>query len=283
MEINGTELALKIRENLKQKINTELIAKGKPAPHLAVVLVGENPASEVYVSGKIKACKEARIISEVIKLEYNIPQKVLNDTIKALSKNKDVNGILLQLPLPMGLNANEAINLIDPAKDVDGLTDINLGRLLANNPAAIKSCTPGGVIEMFDAYGINLAGKNVALINRSLLVGKPLAAMLTNRDATVTVCHTKTADVPAICKRSDIIISAVGKKNFITADMVKKGAVVIDIGIVKDPITGKLCGDVDFINVKDKTSFITPVPGGVGPMTIAMLLKNTVDIACRKN
>lgn len=277
--INGSSLALKIRQNLKIQIQEELINKGKSAPCLAVVLVGDNPASKIYVAGKIKACEELGIKSEAVKFDYDISQQTLNKAIKELNKNKNVHGILLQLPLPYGLNATEAINLIAPEKDVDGLCNTNLGKLLSGDCSAIKSCTPSGVMEMFKEYNIDLKGKNVALINRSLLVGKPLAVMLTACDATVTICHSKTQKLESILKRSDVIISAVGIKNFVKAEMVKKGAVVIDVGIVRDEKTNKICGDIDYEKVKDLASYITPVPGGVGPMTIAMLLKNTVDTA----
>ena len=277
--ISGRELSLKIKEKLKETIQVELLDKGKPAPTLAVVLVGENMASKVYVSGKIKACNEVGITSEFVKLPYDIDQKTLNDQIKKLNSDKKINGILLQLPLPQGLDANEALNLISPEKDVDGLTNINLGKLMSNDDTVIRSCTPLGVVTMLQEYGIEIQGKSIAIINRSLLVGKPLALMLTQLNGTVTVCHTKTPDIKAVCLNSDIIVSAVGVKNFITKDMVKPGATVIDVGIVRDEKTNKLCGDVDFENVSKVAGYISPVPGGSGPMTITMLLKNTVQTA----
>lgn len=277
--ISGRELSLKIKEKLKETIKVELLDKGKPAPTLAVVLVGDNMASKVYVSGKIKACNEVGITSEFVKLPYDIDQKTLNDQIKKLNSDKSVNGILLQLPLPEGLDANQALNLISPEKDVDGLTNINLGKLMSNDPSVIRSCTPLGVVTMLQEYGVEIQGKSIAIINRSLLVGKPLALMLTQLNGTVTVCHTKTKDIKEVCRNSDIIVSAVGIKNFITKDMVKPGAAVIDVGIVRDEKTNKICGDVDFDNVSKVAGYISPVPGGSGPMTITMLLKNTVQTA----
>lgn len=281
--IDGKELSREIKEKLRIQIETELLAKGKSAPRLAVVLVGNNMASKVYVSGKIKACKEVGIISDSITLNEDITQEELNAKIKELNADKKVNGILLQLPLPRHLNPNEAINLISPEKDVDGLTNVNLGKLISNDPSVIRSCTPLGVVTMLQSYGINIEGKNIAIINRSLLVGKPLYLMLTQLNGTVTMCHTRTKDIKAVTLNSDIIISAVGVKNFITKDMVKPGAVVIDVGIVRDEETNKICGDVDFENVKNVAGYISPVPGGSGPMTITMLLKNTVNTTLSQN
>lgn len=281
--IDGKELSKEIKQKLKTQIETELLAKGKSAPRLAVVLVGNNMASKVYVSGKIKACKEVGIISDSITLDENVTQEELNKKILELNNDKKVNGILLQLPLPSHLNPNEAINLISPEKDVDGLTNINLGKLISNDPSVIRSCTPLGVVTMLQSYGIDIEGKNIAIINRSLLVGKPLYLMLTQLHGTVTMCHTRTKDIKAVTLNSDIIVSAVGVKNFITKDMVKPGAVVIDVGIVRDEKTNKICGDVDFENVKEVAEYISPVPGGSGPMTITMLLKNTVNTTLSQN
>ena len=281
--IDGKELSKEIKQKLKFTIESELLSKGKSAPRLAVVLVGNNMASKVYVSGKIKACKEVGIISESITLDENITQEELNSKILELNADKKVNGILLQLPLPSHLNPNEAINLISPEKDVDGLTNVNLGKLISNDPSVIRSCTPLGVVTMLQSYGIDIEGKNIAIINRSILVGKPLYLMLTQLHGTVTMCHTRTKDIKAVTLNSDIIVSAVGVKNFITKDMVKPGAVVIDVGIVRDEKTNKICGDVDFENVKEVAGYISPVPGGSGPMTITMLLKNTVNTTLSQN
>jgi methylenetetrahydrofolate dehydrogenase (NADP+)/methenyltetrahydrofolate cyclohydrolase len=281
--LDGKELSKEIKQKLKMTIETELIAKGKSAPRLAVVLVGNNMASKVYVSGKIKACKEVGIISDTITLDENTTQEELNEKIKELNADKKINGILLQLPLPSHLNPNVAINLISPEKDVDGLTNINLGKLLSNDPSVIRSCTPLGVVTILQSYGIDIEGKNIAIINRSILVGKPLYLMLTQLNGTVTMCHTRTKDIKAVTLNSDIVISAVGVKNFITKDMIKPDAVVIDVGIVREEKSNKICGDVDFEEVSKVASYITPVPGGTGPMTITMLLKNTVNTTLSQN
>ncbi len=281
--IDGKELSKEIKAKLKMTIETELLAKGKAAPRLAVILVGNNMASKVYVSGKIKACKEVGIISDSITLDEDVTQEELEAKIKELNSDKKVNGILLQLPLPSHLNSNKAINLISPEKDVDGLTNVNLGKLIANDPSVIRSCTPLGVVTMLQSYGVDIEGANIAIINRSILVGKPLALMLTGLNGTVTTCHTRTKDIKAVTLNSDIVISAVGIKNFITADMIKPGATVIDVGIVRDEKTNKICGDVDFEAVEKVAGFISPVPGGSGPMTITMLLKNTVNTTLSQN
>lgn len=281
--IDGKALSKEIKEKLKMTIQTELLDKAKKAPKLAVILVGNNMASKVYVSGKIKACKEVGIISETITLGEDVSQEELNQTILNLNQDASVNGILVQLPLPSHLNSNQAINLISPEKDVDGLTNINLGKLLSNDPSVIRSCTPLGVVTMLQSYGIDIEGKNIAIINRSILVGKPLYLMLTQLNGTVTMCHTRTKDIKAVTLNSDIVISAVGVKNFITADMIKPGATVIDVGIVRDENSNKICGDVDFENVSKVAEYISPVPGGSGPMTITMLLKNTVNTTLSQN
>ena len=281
--LDGKELSKEIKQKLKMTIETELIAKGKSAPRLAVVLVGNNMASKVYVSGKIKACKEVGIISDTITLPEDTTQEQLNEKIKELNADKKINGILLQLPLPGHLNPNVAINLISPEKDVDGLTNVNLGKLISNDPSVIRSCTPLGVVTMLQSYGVEIEGKNIAIINRSILVGKPLYLMLTQLNGTVTMCHTRTKDIKAVTLNSDIVVSAVGIKNFITKDMIKPDAVVIDVGIVREEKSNKICGDVDFEEVSKVASYITPVPGGTGPMTITMLLKNTVNTTLSQN
>ena len=281
--LDGKELSKEIKQKLKMTIETELIAKGKSAPRLAVVLVGNNMASKVYVSGKIKACKEVGIISDTVTLPEDTTQEQLNEKIKELNADKKINGILLQLPLPGHLNPNVAINLISPEKDVDGLTNVNLGKLISNDPSVIRSCTPLGVVTMLQSYGVEIEGKNIAIINRSILVGKPLYLMLTQLNGTVTMCHTRTKDIKAVTLNSDIVISAVGIKNFITKDMIKPDAVVIDVGIVREEKSNKICGDVDFEEVSKVASYITPVPGGTGPMTITMLLKNTVNTTLSQN
>ncbi len=280
--IDGRALSNKIRQNIKSTIEEKLLLHGKPAPKLAVILVGDDPASKIYVSGKIKACGECGIVSESVILDATVSQKQLNDTIIRLNSDPSVNGILLQLPLPSHLDSNVALNLISAEKDVDGLTNVNLGKLISGDLSVIKSCTPSGVVEMLKEYNISIEGKRVAIINRSILVGKPLFHMLTSLNGTVTVCHSKTTDVKTITRECDIVVTAVGKKNFITADMIKPGATVIDVGIVRDEVTKKVCGDVDFENVSKVAGFISPVPGGCGPMTITMLLKNTLDTTLRQ-
>ena len=279
--LDGTALALKLRETYKETIQTEFILKNLAPPHLVIIYVGDNKSSEIYIKGKIKACDLLGIKTTLEHIKETPTQQQLDNIIKKHNNDIGVDGILVQMPLPSGLNATQAINQISANKDVDGLTFVNLGKLISGDPDAVQSCTPQGVIEILKSYGVSLVGKSVALINRSLLVGKPLAMLLTACDATVTVCHTKTKDLDKVLKSSDIIITAVGAKNFIQAHHVKKGAVVVDVGISQDKDTGKICGDADFENIKDLCSFITPVPGGVGPMTITMLLKNLLDLSIR--
>lgn len=275
-KLNGTKTALEVKESLSKDIQENLIKKGLPAPKLCVIIVGNNPASEIYVAGKAKACSKVGITSEIYKLPETAKESEVIDAINKLNKDKSVNGILLQMPLPKHLNEQKLINLISPEKDVDGLTQTNLGKLLQQDVSGRLSCTPFGVIKLLKAYDIDLTGKDVVIINRSLLVGKPLALMFLNENATVTICHSKTKNIAEKTRNADIVVVAVGKKNFLTKEMVKDGAVVVDVGINRDESDPKrICGDVDYENVSPKTSFITPVPGGVGPMTIAMLLRNT--------
>ncbi|MCS7203958.1 MAG: bifunctional methylenetetrahydrofolate dehydrogenase/methenyltetrahydrofolate cyclohydrolase FolD [Thermodesulfovibrio sp.] len=270
--IDGKLLAQKIKEKLKREV--EELKKHKIQPTLAVILIGEDKASQKYVSYKERTCKELGIESIVFRFPENIDGISLSETIEDLNDNPAINGILIQLPLPTHLSQNVFLEKINPIKDVDGFTPYCLGRLLTDNPLFIP-CTPKGVIRMFDEYGIELEGKNVVTIGRSIIVGKPLALLLLRRNATVTVCHSKTKNLKDITKNADIVCVAVGRPKFLTADMVKDGAIVIDIGIniTKE---GKVVGDVDFDEVKNKVSYITPVPGGVGPMTVAMLMENTV-------
>ena len=261
--VDGKALATKLREELKIKI-----ASLKKAPGLAVVIVGSNPASQIYVRNKIKACAEIGIRSYSYELPETATQKEVENTLDELANNPEVNGILLQLPLPKGLDAESAMSHIPFEKDVDGFSAENLGLLTLHKERTV-ACTPLGVMKILENEGIQIAGKHAVVLGRSDTVGKPMAMLLLNANATVTVCHSKTQNVKEICKNADIIVSAVGKAKFVTADMVKQGATVIDVGINRDE-NGKLCGDVDFENVKEKTSCITPVPGGVGPMTITM-------------
>lgn len=280
--IDGKALSAKLRSQLKADIENNLTSKGLKAPKLMVVLVGNDPASQIYVKNKVKACSDVGIISDTIILPETTSQQTLDEVITKLNKDKTVNGILLQLPLPKHLDSKKTLNLISPEKDVDGLTNVNLGKLVNGDSTAIKSCTPSGVMEMLKEYNIPISGKKVAIINRTNLVGKPLSLLMTGADGTVTLCHSKTQNLKDITLTSDIVVTAVGKKNFITADMIKKGSTVIDVAIVRDE-NGKVCGDVDFENVSKKASHITPVPGGCGPMTITMLLKNTYETTLTQN
>lgn len=266
--IDGKAIATKLREELKEKI-----AHKGVAPGLAVVIVGDDPASRIYVRNKIKACAEIGIRSYAYELPATATQAEVESLLDKLAVDTNVNGILLQLPLPKGLDAESATAHIPVEKDVDGFSAENLG-LLALHKERIVACTPLGVMKILEYENVNVSGKRAVVLGRSETVGKPMALLLLNANATVTVCHSKTENIKEICREADILVSAVGKAGFVTADMVKEGAVVIDVGINRDE-NGKLCGDVDFENVKEKTSLITPVPGGVGPMTITTLMYNT--------
>ncbi len=271
--LDGKELSLKIKNQLKDEIDKNILSKGLKQPCLAVIIVGNDMASKIYVNGKVKACNEVGIKSSVFSLDENATQTELETVISKLNKDKNVHGILLQLPLPKHLNSNSALNLIDPQKDVDGLTNTNLGKLVAGDDKGYFPCTPLGVVTLLKAYEIELSGKNVTVIGRSVLVGKSLALLLTKEDATVTLCHSRTKNLKFITKHSDIVVCAVGKAQFLKADMIKKNTIVVDVGMNRDE-HGKVCGDCSFEDVSKIASFITPVPGGIGPMTITMLLKN---------
>ena len=273
--IDGKELARKTRQNLK--IDCENLKAKGIIPKLAVIMVGDNPASKVYVRNKSKACEEVGIEYEEFLLGENITQQELISLIEKLNNRDDITGILLQSPIPGHLDINEAFRTISPKKDVDGFHPVNVGKLALGQDTFV-SCTPYGVIKMFEEYNIDLTGKNVVIIGRSNIVGKPLIQCCLNKNATVTVCHSKTKDLAEYTKRADIVIVAIGRAKFLTADMVKDDVVVIDVGINRNE-DGKLCGDVDFENVSKKASYITPVPGGVGPMTIAMLMNNVIKAA----
>lgn len=274
--MNGKEVA----EYIKQQVKAEIEKLGLDVS-LAVVVVGDNPASKIYVNNKKKACEYVGIKS----LEYNLSKDVseveLLGLIDYLNNSNRVHGILVQLPLPEHINADKVLERITPEKDVDGFTSINIGKLWQGN-YDFAPCTAMGIIELLDFYGIEIAGKNCVVVGRSNIVGKPLAALLLERNATVTVCHSKTKDLYKHASQADILISAVGKPNFITWGLVKKGAVVIDVGINRDE-NGKICGDVAFEDVKDKVGAISPVPNGVGPMTVAMLMKNTLEAAKKQS
>lgn len=266
--LDGKSLAAKMRAKIKENIE-----KATVKPGLAVVIVGEDPASKIYVRNKVRACAEVGMRSFVYELPAAVSQKDLEDLLDGLAKSQEVHGILLQLPLPKGLNAEAAMARIPTKKDVDGFSAEHLG-LLVLGEQKYAACTPSGVMELLKDADIALSGKNAVVLGRSDTVGKPMALLLLNANATVTICHSKTKDLASVCQKADVLISAVGKPNFVTAEMVKQGAVVVDVGINRDE-NGKLCGDVDFESVAKKAEWITPVPGGVGPMTITMLLQNT--------
>ena len=273
--IDGKELAKRIRENLKKEC--EELKKEGIIPKFAVILVGDNPASKVYVRNKSKASEETGIIFEEHLLDANIEQKQLIDLIEKLNHQKDIHGILLQSPLPNHLDINEAFRTIAPEKDVDGFHPANVGKVVLGQDTFV-SCTPYGIMKMLEEYKIDLEGKNVVIIGRSNIVGKPLYQCCLNKNATVTTCHSKTKDITAYTKKADVIMVAIGKPKFLTKDMVKEGAVIIDVGINRTE-GKKIIGDVDFEEVEKIASYITPVPGGVGPMTIAMLMNNVIKAA----
>lgn len=277
--IDGRAVSARVREEVAREVRE--LAKQGVLPGLAVVLVGNDPASRTYVNNKKKACAEAGIYSEEYTLPASTSQRELTDLIRKLNAKKEISGILVQSPLPDGLDEEAVVEEIDPDKDVDAFHPANVGRILIGNPRFLP-CTPAGVIELLRSQKIEIAGKHCVILGRSNIVGKPMALLMLHEDATVTVCHSKTKNLKACCREADILISAVGRQKFVTADMVKPGAVVIDVGINRNE-NGKLCGDVDFDSVESVASCITPVPGGVGPMTIAMLLKNTVTAAKIQN
>lgn len=277
--LDGKELSKKIKTNLKKECD-KLKANGI-IPKLAVILVGEDSASKIYVRNKSKSCKEVGIEFEETILKENTSMDMLLNIIDELNERKDITAILLQSPIPKGLDIQEAFNRINPEKDVDGFNPLNVGKLMIGEDTFI-SCTPYGIIKMLEEYNIDLEGKHAVIIGRSNIVGKPLSQCLLHKNATVTICHSKTNNIEKITKNADILISAVGKINMVTKDMIKEDAVVIDVGMNRKE-DGKLAGDVDFENVKEKTSYITPVPGGVGPMTIAMLMNNVIKAAKIQN
>lgn len=270
--IDGKAVSAEIKEQVAAEVATLKEQTGK-VPGLAVVLVGEDPASAVYVRNKNKTCDKMGFQSFSHTLDANTDEADLLKLIAELNANEAVNGILVQLPLPKQINEQKVLEAIDPAKDVDGFHPVNVGYLTSGGDA-LAPCTPAGVIEMLDFYKIDIEGKHAVILGRSNIVGKPMASLLLKRNATVTICHSRTKDLPGMARSADILIAAIGKPRFVTADMVGEGATVIDVGINR--VDGKLVGDVDFDAVAQKASFLTPVPGGVGPMTIAMLMKNTL-------
>ncbi|MFW5888856.1 MAG: bifunctional methylenetetrahydrofolate dehydrogenase/methenyltetrahydrofolate cyclohydrolase FolD [Bacillota bacterium] len=275
--LDGKALAKKIRSKIK--VETEkLIDKYNVTPHLAVILIGNDPASETYVKAKERATKRAGIKSTIIRKDSSISETELIDIITKLNKDVSVHGILLQLPIPKHIDSEKVINMIDSKKDVDGFSNYHVARLNKGLDALVP-CTPLGIMEILSEYNIDPRGKHAVVMGRSQIVGKPMASLLLKANATVTITHSKTQDLKSLTKQADILVVAVGKAKMIDESYIKSGAILIDVGISR--IDGKLYGDIDFDNVKDKASYITPVPGGVGPMTIAMLLKNTLK--CYKN
>ena len=276
--IDGKAIAAAVRADLAAEV--ESLKAAGTLPGLAVILVGEDPASQVYVRNKTRACAEVGIHAEEYRLPADTTEQELLALVAELNARADIDGILCQLPLPKPLDDAAVIAAIDPAKDVDAFSAVNVGHIMIGAYAFLP-CTPAGVMELLHRSGVDVAGKRCVVIGRSNIVGKPMAMLLLHENGTVTVCHSRTQQLAAICREADILVAAVGRAKFVTADMVKDGAVVIDVGMNRDE-NGKLCGDVDFDAVAEVASLITPVPGGVGPMTIAMLLKNTVTAAKRR-
>jgi methylenetetrahydrofolate dehydrogenase (NADP+)/methenyltetrahydrofolate cyclohydrolase len=274
--IDGKKIAQEIRSEVKAAV-VRLKEETGIAPGLAVVLVGDDPASKIYLRHKENACKEAGFLSQEFKLPRDTREDELLTIIHRLNHDESIHGILVQLPIPRQINTATIIEAIDPHKDIDGFHPFNLGRIFTGNPYHM-ACTPKGILEILDYYSITIEGKEAVIVGRSNIVGKPLALMLLNRHATITVCHTRTRELPEVTKRADILIAAAGRPEMIGVDMVKDGAVVIDVGVNRFD-DGRLVGDVAFSEVLKKASYITPVPGGVGPMTIAMLLVNTLKAA----
>lgn len=277
--LDGKALSKKIKTELAERTARMRAETGK-APGLAAVIVGENPASLTYVRSKRRDCDECGFNSATYPLAADVPQSELISLIGRLNADPEVDGILVQLPLPAGFDTHEVIEAISPEKDVDCFCDVNTGLLFTGRPGFLP-CTPSGIMEILKEYGIEIRGRNCVVVGRSNIVGKPMAMLLLAADGTVTVCHSRTADLAGVCRGADILVCAVGHRRLITADMVKPGAVVIDVGMNRDE-NGKLCGDVDFEAVSRVASAITPVPGGVGPMTRAMLMKNTFEAAQRR-
>ena len=272
--LDGKKCSQEILDKIKEKVDA-LKNSNKRVPGLAVIIVGNNPASKIYVNSKVKACEKVGFYSKAIFLDENISQVELLENIQALNNDKNIDGILVQLPLPKHLNEDEICNAIDTSKDVDGFKAENLGKVMLGKEDGMVPCTPQGIMYLLDSIkNINLYGMNGVVIGRSNIVGKPISSLLINRGVTTTVCNSRTKNIEDILRNADIIIAALGKPKFLKENMVKEGAIIIDVGINR--VDGKLCGDVDFENVSKLASFITPVPGGVGPMTIAMLLNNTL-------
>ncbi|WP_026497457.1 MULTISPECIES: bifunctional methylenetetrahydrofolate dehydrogenase/methenyltetrahydrofolate cyclohydrolase FolD [unclassified Butyrivibrio] len=278
--IDGKVISAQVKDEVKEKTK-KLREEKNTEVCLAVILVGEDPASQVYVRNKKKACEYVGFKSLSYELPYETTQEELLELIDKLNKDDSVHGILVQMPVPKHIDEKTVIDAISPLKDVDGFHPMNVGALCIGEPGFV-SCTPAGIIQLLKRSGVEISGKECVIVGRSNIVGKPMALLMLRENATVTIAHSRTKDLKEVCKRADILIAAVGKAKMITEDYIKEGAVVIDVGINRNTETGKLCGDVDYENVADKCSAITPVPGGVGPMTIAMLMNNCLESALRK-
>ena len=276
--IDGKVLSQTVRDQIAKQ-TAELLARSGIKPGLAAVLVGDDPASHLYVKNKEKACEAVGIYVADHKLPASTTQNELMALIDKLNRDAQIHGILVQLPLPKQIDSKVVLDLVSPDKDADGFHPYNIGRLVEGHPV-FEACTPKGVIKMIESTGVGIEGKRAVIVGRSNIVGKPVALMLLHRNATVTVCHSKTKDLPAVCRSAEILVVAIGKARFVTADMVSDGAVVVDVGVNRTA-DGKFVGDVDFEPVSQKAAWISPVPGGVGPMTIAMLLQNTLESAQR--
>ena len=277
VRMDGKGLSAKIRGQLKERV-AAFEAEHGYVPGLTVILVGEDPASQIYVRNKERGCNEAGMASDVIRMPAQTTQEELLALIEKLNRDDKVHGILVQLPLPKGIDELSVLRTIDPAKDVDGFHVVNAGKLFIGEKALV-ACTPKGIMRLLEEYEIDLEGKNAVVVGRSNIVGKPISMLLLQRNATVTICHSRTKNLKDICRGADVLVAAVGRANLITGDMVKPGAVVIDVGMNRLAESKKLVGDVDFESVEPVAGYITPVPGGVGPMTIAMLLENTLEAA----
>ena len=274
--IDGKAVSQQTREKIAVETK-ELKEKTGITPGLAVVIVGDDPASRVYVNNKKKACAEVGFYSEEHALSAETTQEELVKLVKELNSREEIDGILVQLPLPKPIDEKAVIEAISPKKDVDAFHEQNVGKIMIGNYSFLP-CTPAGIVELIDSIGVDVTGKECVVIGRSNIVGKPMAMLMLHKNATVTICHSRTKNLPEVCRRADILIAAVGIAKFVKADMVKPGAIVIDVGMDRDE-NGKLCGDVDFESVKEVAGYLTPVPGGVGPMTISMLMKNTLTAA----
>ncbi|MDO5548551.1 MAG: bifunctional methylenetetrahydrofolate dehydrogenase/methenyltetrahydrofolate cyclohydrolase FolD [Eubacteriales bacterium] len=279
VRMDGKMVSAKVRGSILKEVNK--LKESGIRPGLAVIIVGEDPASQIYVRNKERACEECGIYSEKYALPEETTQEELLALIAKLNQDKNISGILCQMPVPKHISEQAVIDAIDPSKDVDAFHPVNVGKIMVGN-FDFKPCTPAGIMEILDEYGIDPKGKECVVIGRSNIVGKPMAMLLLHRHGTVTICHSRTQNLKEVCARADILVAAVGRANFVTADMVKEGATVIDVGMNRDE-NNKLCGDVCFDEVNEKAGYLTPVPGGVGPMTITMLMKNTLKAAKVQN